>query len=76
LFIYVGLEPHNAFLPPSVQLDPQGFIITNAEMGTGLDGFFAAGDIRSKNCRQISSAVGDGAAAANAAFSYLELLNA
>jgi thioredoxin reductase (NADPH) len=76
LFIYVGLEPHNAFLPPAVRLDPQGFIITNAEMGTGVGGIFAAGDIRSKNCRQISSAVGDGAAAAIAAFSYLELLNA
>ena len=50
LFIYVGLEPRNAFLPPAVRRDPQGFIITDAEMGAGLDGFFAAGDIRSKNC--------------------------
>jgi thioredoxin reductase (NADPH) len=76
LFVYVGLTPHNSFLPPSIRLDPQGFIVVNAEMGAHDGGIFAAGDIRSKNCRQISSAVGDGAAAASAAFSYLESLDA
>jgi thioredoxin reductase (NADPH) len=45
-------------------------------MRTNLPGFFAAGDVRSKNCRQVATAVGDGATAATAAHAYLENLNA
>jgi thioredoxin reductase (NADPH) len=76
LFIYVGLEPHGGFLPAALNRNPQGFIITDTEMATNLPGIFAAGDIRSKHCRQVSSAVGDGATAATAAFSYVEQLDA
>ena len=52
------------------------FIITDCEMRTNLPGLFAAGDIRSKMCRQVTTAVGDGATAATAAFTYLEQLDA
>lgn len=76
IFIYVGMQPGSAFLPASLNLDPQGFIHTDAEMNTNLPGVFAAGDIRVKNCRQVSSAVGDGATAATAALSYLEQYDA
>jgi thioredoxin reductase (NADPH) len=55
-----------------LQTDQEGFIITDAEMRTNLPGIFAAGDIRSKLCRQIATAVGDGATAAKAAQVYLE----
>jgi thioredoxin reductase (NADPH) len=41
-------------------------------MRTNIPGIFAAGDIRSKLCRQVVTAVGDGATAAHAAFAYLE----
>lgn len=71
-FIYVGMEPGTDFLPGSLDLNPAGFVHTDAEMATNIPGVFAAGDIRVKNCRQISSAVGDGATAATAALSYLE----
>lgn len=76
LFVFVGYSPQNAFLPQGLDLDAQGFVVTDCEMRTNLPGLFAAGDIRSKQCRQVVTAVGDGATAATAAFSYLEQLEA
>jgi thioredoxin reductase (NADPH) len=75
IFMYVGMQAESQFLPASLDMDPQGFIPTDAEMRTRVPGIFAAGDIRVKNCRQVSSAVGDGATAATAALSYLEQSN-
>ena len=72
LFIYVGFEPVTSFLPPELKRDEQGFIITDVEMRTNMSGLFAAGDIRSKLCRQAITAAGDGATAAHAAFLFLE----
>lgn len=75
LFIYVGMQPLSGFLPAALDMDAQGFVRTDAEMRTNLPGLFAAGDVRAKLCRQVSSAVGDGATAATAALSYLERMN-
>lgn len=72
LFVFIGYDPQSSFLPLEIRRDPQGFIVTDAEMRTSLPGVFAAGDIRSKLCRQVATAVGDGATAATAAFSYLQ----
>ena len=71
-FIFIGLDPAGGFFPPELETDPQGFIKTDQEMFTNLPGIFAAGDIRAKNCRQVSTAVGDGATAAYNAHVYLE----
>ncbi len=76
LFIFIGYEPQSSFLPQELQLDAKGFVITDCEMRTNLPGLFAAGDLRSKLCRQVTTAVGDGATAANAASIYLEQLDA
>lgn len=76
LFVFVGQEPAAGFLPATLQVDEQGFIVTDTEMRTNLHGVFAAGDIRSKLCKQVATAVGDGATAANSAYSYLEKSNA
>lgn len=76
LFIYVGFEPGTAFLPDTLERDAQGFIVTDAEMHTSIPGIFAAGDVRSKLCRQVITAAGDGATAAQAAFVFLEQLHA
>lgn len=62
------------FVPEEIGKDRNG-IITDVEMRTNIPGVFAAGDIRSKMCRQVASAVGDGATAATAAFTYLEQLD-
>ncbi|MDR1776831.1 MAG: thioredoxin-disulfide reductase [Desulfovibrio sp.] len=74
LFVYVGFEPATHFLPPDLNRDAQGFIVTDTEMRTSIPGIFAAGDIRSKLCRQVVTAAGDGATAAQAAFILLEQL--
>jgi thioredoxin reductase (NADPH) len=76
LFIFVGVEPRGQFLPAGLACDEQGFIITDTEMRTNLPGIYAAGDIRSKLCRQVATAVGDGATAGHAASIYLEQLHA
>ena len=76
LFVYVGMLPVSSFVPTEVTRDAAGFIVTDAEMATSVPGIFAAGDVRSKRCRQVSSAVGDGATAATAALTYLEHWNA
>lgn len=76
VFVFVGFEPVCSFVPEGLERDGAGFIITDCEMRTNMPGIFAAGDVRSKNCRQVATAVGDGATAATAAHSYLEELNA
>ena len=75
LFIYVGFLPQTGFLPENVERDHQGFLVTDTEMRTNVPGIFAAGDIRSKLCRQVITAAGDGATAAQAAFVFLEQLD-
>lgn len=72
LFIFIGFEPATGYLPDGLELDTQGFVVTDTEMQTNIPGVFAAGDIRSKRCRQVVTAVGDGATAANSAHIYLD----
>lgn len=76
VFVFVGFEPTASFVPQALARDKNGFVITDCEMLTNLPGFFAAGDVRSKNCRQVATAVGDGATAATSAHAYLEHLHA
>lgn len=75
LFVYVGFAPQTGFLPEELERDAQGFLVTDTEMRTNVPGIFAAGDIRSKLCRQVITAAGDGATAAQAAFVFLEQLD-
>ncbi|WP_207262284.1 thioredoxin-disulfide reductase [Desulfovibrio sp. Huiquan2017] len=74
VFIFIGFEPIIDFVPGDIEMERNG-VITDVEMRTNVPGIFAAGDIRAKMCRQVASAVGDGATAATAAFSYLEQLD-
>jgi thioredoxin reductase (NADPH) len=73
-FIAIGMVPNTAWLKDLLQLDEWGFIFTDVNMATGIPGIFAAGDVRSKLERQISTAVGDGTVAAIAVERYLEEL--
>ena len=75
IFVYVGSDPNTGFLGQLVKLDKQKFIITDEEMRTSADGIFAAGDVRKKSLRQVSTAVGDGAIAAENARKYIEDLS-
>ena len=72
VFFYVGWLSNTEFLKGIVDLDEQGYVVTDEHMATSAPGLFAAGDVRKKLLRQIATAVGDGATAAFAAGQYIE----
>ena len=72
VFVFVGTLPNTELVKDLVDLDERGFILTDNDMQTSVPGVFAAGDVRSKLFRQISTAVGEGAAASFSAEKYLE----
>lgn len=71
LFVAVGTVPNTEFLDGKLQLDQLGHIVTN-EMGeSSMPGVFAAGDVRQKGLYQVTTAVADGANAADEVAEYL-----
>lgn len=74
VFEYIGLEPTAGFCADLDILDRTGCIVTDAAMCTSRPGIFAAGDIIVKGLRQVATACGDGAIAANSASKYVESL--
>jgi len=74
VFFYVGIHANTGCFRDQVETDAGGFVITDEKMACSRKGMFAAGDVRSKILRQISTAVGDGATAAYSAQLYLESL--
>ncbi len=72
VFIYAGYLPNSNFVKDLLELDKEGFIITDEEMKTSQRGIFACGDIRSKNIRQITVAVGEATTAAISVRDYLK----
>jgi len=74
VFVFIGNNSNNELAKGILKLDGNGFIITDNNMETSCPGIFAAGDIRSKLLRQVSTSVGEGATAAFAAEKYLESL--
>lgn len=71
VFIYIGLIPNIQFVKGLVNIDNDGFIITNERFETSMPGVFAAGDIRAKEIRQIVVACSEGAQAAINAYHFL-----
>ena len=71
IFIFTGIIPSSGIVKDLVELDRQGFIITDAKMETSLPGIFACGDIRTTPFRQVVTAAGDGAIAAHGADEYI-----
>lgn len=72
VFMFVGQNPTTGFLQGFVDMDERGFVKTDSEMAASQPGVWAAGDVRVKKLRQISTAVGDGATAAFCAEKYIE----
>lgn len=71
LFISIGQVPENQQFANIVSLDPAGYIMAGEDCRTSAEGIFAAGDCRTKEVRQLTTAAADGAVAALAACQYV-----
>ncbi len=72
IFPFIGYLPLSDIFKDLVDMDDRGYLITDDDMKTNIDGIFAAGDIRHKSLRQVVTAVADGAIAAVQAEKYIE----
>ncbi len=64
VFVFAGYEPATELVEGLAELDQYGYIITDVNQRTNVDGLYAAGDVCIKNLRQVVTAVSDGARAA------------
>ena len=74
VFMYIGQLPNTTWLKDIVDLDDQGYIVTDDHLRTRLPGVFACGDAHVTPIKQIAMAVGEGALAAMQAQRYLDAL--
>ena len=72
VFVAIGRIPMTKIYTDLVDVDRDGFIIAGEDCVTSCPGVFVAGDCRTKSVRQLVTAAGDGAVAAEAAVSYLQ----
>ncbi|HYM57589.1 MAG TPA: FAD-dependent oxidoreductase [Solirubrobacteraceae bacterium] len=78
LFLMIGARPHTDWLPPEVDRDARGFVLTGTDLRddhawpldrspflleTSMPGVFAAGDVRHGSVKRVASAVGEGSVA-------------
>lgn len=64
VFVFAGYAPATSLVEGMGVTDEAGYILTDRDQKTAIDGFYAAGDVCAKSLRQVVTAVGDGAAAA------------
>ncbi len=72
VFVFVGFTPQTALFTDKIELDKAGYVPTDDNMKTNVEGVFAAGDVRVKSLRQVVTAVADGAIAAVQAEKYID----
>lgn len=72
VFVFVGYVPQSAEYAGQLALDKYGYILTDENLKTNINGVYAAGDIRPKTLRQLVTAVSDGALAATEIEKYIE----
>jgi thioredoxin reductase (NADPH) len=72
VFVFIGVTPNSRFLPPEIERNEAGFVLTDRTMQSSVEGVFAAGDVREGATPQAASAVGEGAAAAIMIREYLQ----
>ena len=72
VFIFIGFDPNNQLVPAGTRMSPEGFVITNDQCATNIDGIYVVGDLREKYARQIVLAAADGCMAALSAAHYVE----
>ena len=72
MFVAIGLIPQNEPFADIISLNNWGYVDADETCLTNKQGFFVAGDCRSKKIRQVATAAADGAVAALAACDYLD----
>ncbi|MDD5800025.1 MAG: FAD-dependent oxidoreductase [Coriobacteriales bacterium] len=72
VFVFAGYAPASQLLQGVCQLDPHGYVLTDADHMTTADGVFAAGDVCVKELRQVATAVGEAAATSTSMERYLK----
>lgn len=71
LFVSIGRNPVTSIFEGQLALDNYGYVIAGEDTKTSVAGVFAAGDVRTKELRQVVTAAADGAVAAHYAEQYL-----
>ncbi len=71
VFIFIGHDPNSDLFKGQLERDPYGYVITDREMHTSVEGVFAAGEIQDRIYRQVATSVGQGTAAAMTAERWL-----
>lgn len=71
VFVFIGFKPATDIFEGKIAME-NGYILTDEDMKTNLEGVFAAGDVRKKKLRQVVTAVSDGAVAAVQAGKYID----
>ena len=72
IFIAVGIIPDTGFIKDLIHLDTKGYVVAGENGQTNIPGIYAAGDIRTKQLRQIITAAADGANCVASAEKYLQ----
>lgn len=70
-FVFIGFRPNSDLIKGHFDHDEQGYVITDCQMRTSIEGLWAAGDLRQQLTRQITTAVGDATTAAVSVEKYL-----
>lgn len=64
VFVFAGYEPATELVKGIAEINEMGYVVTDRNQKTSVDGLYAAGDVCVKSLRQVVTAVGDGALAA------------
>lgn len=72
VFVYIGSDPKTELYTEYIELDKTGNIMADETCETNVQGVFAAGDVRAKAVRQLTTAVSDGTVAALGAEKYIQ----
>ncbi len=88
LFLLLGADPHCEWLPPGLDLDGRGFVLTGRDvpaerwvdglppesLATSIPGIFAVGDVRSGSMKRVAAATGEGSSVVPLVHAYLETI--
>lgn len=75
IFVFAGYAPATELVDKKLECNQQGYIITDRNQKTNLEGVYAAGDVCVKSLRQVVTAVGDGATAATELEKYAQSMS-